>query len=86
MEWSGEHTCLVQAEGVAAQHQSELEQALRTNHATQLDQQKSTSRSGLLSPGLCSGGSKLVISDYLHTNGPTTLTQRETYMRSICDF
>ena len=64
-------SCLVQAEGVAAQHQSELEQALRTNHATQLDGAEVDISWRLVESGLMfTAGSKLVISDCLHTQWP----------------
>ena len=81
-------SCLVQAEGAAAQHQSELEQALRTNHAAQLDGAEVDISWRLVESGLMftagAPSSSSVIACSI--NGPTTLTQRETYMRSICDF
>ena len=81
-------SCLVQAEGAAVQHQSELEQALRTNHTAQLDGADVDISWRLVESGLMftagAPSSSSVIA--CRINGPTTLRQRETYMRSIFDF
>lgn len=81
-------SCLVQAEGAVAQHQSELEQALRNNHAAQLDGAEVDFSWRLVEAGLMftagAPSSSSVVACTI--NGPTTLMQRETYMRSICDF
>ena len=78
----------MQAEGTAAQQQSELEQALRSNHAAQLGGAEVDISRRLVEFGqMFTGGSPSSSSVIACTmNGPTTLTQRETYMRSICDF
>ena len=81
-------SCLVQTEGTAARKQSELEQALRSNHAAQLGGAEVDISWRLVESGqMFTGGSPSSSSVIACTiNGPTTLTQRETYMRSICDF
>ena len=81
-------SCLIQAEGSAAGHQSQLEQRLRENHAEQLDGAQVEITWWLVEPGLMftAGVPSTSAVVACTMRGPTTLADREAYMRSVCDF
>ena len=81
-------SCLIPAEGTAATCRPQLEQRLRDNHANQRDGAPVDITWRLIEPGsMFTAGSPSTSAVIACTmDGPTTLLERETYLRAICDF
>ena len=81
-------SCLIQADGIAATRRSQLEQRLRDNHANRRDGAPVDITWRLVEPGsMYTAGTPSTSAVIACTMvGPTTLAERESYMRSICDF
>lgn len=81
-------SCLIQADGTAASRRPQLEQRLRDNHATRRNGATVDITWRLVEPGsMYTAGAPSTSAVIACTmDGPTTLPERESYMRSICDF
>lgn len=81
-------SCLIPAGGSATDHRDELERRLSENHAELLDGARAEITWRFVEPGLMftagSPSTSAVIACTMR--GPTTLADRESYMRRICDF
>ena len=80
-------SCLIQAEGPAASCRPQLEQSLRDTHATLRNGAPLELSWRVVEPGsMYTAGSPSTSSVIACTmDGPTTLLEREAYMRAICD-
>ncbi len=80
-------SCLIQAHSAADERRDLLERRLRQSHADRLGGAATDVIWMVIEPGRMFTGAAPSTSSVIACtmDGPTTLEQRETYMRAICD-